>query len=102
MLGEYFDGRLVFNILLIRSRPVHLYSLHMTTYDSYLELIKSFHPEDKREQACVGRCVLELTEKVRFSVGYLSSLSVWKWYNDEWLRDRWKKNWKLLRKSTAA
>ena len=52
MLSEYFDGRLVFNVLLIRSRPVHLYSLHLTTYDSYLELIKSFHPEDKMEQDC--------------------------------------------------
>jgi len=36
MLSEYFDGRLVFNVVLLRSWPIHLYSLHMTTYDSYI------------------------------------------------------------------
>jgi len=36
MLSEYFDGRLVFNVLLLRSQPIHFYPLHLRTYESYI------------------------------------------------------------------
>ena len=50
MLSEYFDGRLVFNVVKLLPRLAFITPDNLRLL--YLELIKSFHPEDQMEQEC--------------------------------------------------
>jgi hypothetical protein len=36
MLSEYFEGSLVFSVVQLCSQPIHMYSLHLTTYESHI------------------------------------------------------------------